>query len=239
QAQLEKGRVEALSAAGAATQEELEQVRAAADSLAAGRDAASAQVAEAQRRLREARLLAPFSGIVTEVLKEAGEYVSAGTSVLELSGDGPLEVEIGVPEGLLPSLTVGSEAAIELPLASSRRLPGTLRSIGRAAGSGSLFPVVVRLEEGSDAAAGMTAEIVLVADGGSVTTVPLRSVLNPGGSRPVVFRLREENAEQVPVEIDRLIGDRVAVRSSLEPGDRVVTEGHFGLVDGDRVEVRP
>ena len=95
-----------------------------------------------------------------------------------------MEVEIGVPESLIARLSAGTSVEVELPLSDGRRIPGTLRSIGRAAAAGGLFPVLIDLENGADAAAGMTAEVLLEAAGGPVTTVPLRSVLNPGGSRP-------------------------------------------------------
>ncbi len=238
QASQERGRVERLFAAGAATQEELEQVKAANDALGAGRESATARLLEAQRKVKESRLVAPFDGIVNQVVMEPGEYASAGSSVLEISGENQLEVEVGVPESLIPKLRAGTDVVVELPMIDRRRLTGTLRSIGRATRAGRLFPVVVSLEEGAEAAAGMTAEVLLQADDGPMTTVPLRAVLNPGGSRPSVFRVRDQTAEQVEVEVDRLIGERVAVRSDLEPGDDVVTEGHFGLVNGDAVEVR-
>ena len=238
QAKQEQARVEKLFEAGAATQEELEQARAASDARTAGRTTAAAQVSEAQRRLKEARLLAPFDGIVSQIVMEPGEYASSGSAVLEVSGDGRLEVEIGVPESLIPKLQVNTQVVVELPMISGRRLPGTLKSIGRAAGAGRLFPIVVSLREGAEAAPGMTAEVLLEADDGPMITVPLRAVLNPGGSRPSVFRLRDGTAEQVEVEVDRLVGARVAIRGVLEAGDAVVTEGHFGLVDGDPVEVR-
>lgn len=237
QAQQEGARVESLFDSGAATQEELEESGAATSSLEAGRSTAQAQAAEARRRLKDARLLAPFDGIVSQVSMEPGEVASSGSTVIEISGDGRLEVEVGVPEGLVARLRPGSEVVVELPMIAGRRVAGTLRSVGGAAGAGSLFPVVISLAEGAEAAPGMTAEVLLQADDGPLTTVPLDAILNPGGSRPVVFRRNGGTAEQIAVEIDRLVGSRVAVRGALEPGDEVITAGHFGLVDGDAVEV--
>ena len=59
----------------------------------------------------------------------------------------------------------------------------------------------------------------------------------------MVFRLagngsEDVRAEEVAIEIQSLLGERVAVRGSLGAGDEVITEGHFGLIDGDPVEVR-
>ena len=97
QANLEKARVENLFEAGAATQEEVEEARASSDALAAARDSAAAQVAEAQRRLKEGRLAAPFDGIVSQVVMEPGETAAPGIPVMEISGDGRWRSRSGSP----------------------------------------------------------------------------------------------------------------------------------------------
>ncbi|MCH9651156.1 MAG: efflux RND transporter periplasmic adaptor subunit [Deltaproteobacteria bacterium] len=235
---LETSRVERLVAAGAATQEELEQVSAAQAALSSSRDAARARRDEASRVLREASLIAPFAGTVSRVALEPGEYAGAGKTVVEISGDGPLEVELGVPEGWIRSLSEGQEVQVDLPLSSSGTVPGHITSITRAGvGSGRLFPVVVSLEARDGISAGMTTEVAMPTESGARLTVPLGAILNPGGSRPTVFRLAEDRAERIAVEVEMLLGDRVAVAGALQAGDQVVTSGLASLVDGDAVEV--
>ncbi|MDY7092984.1 MAG: efflux RND transporter periplasmic adaptor subunit [Acidobacteriota bacterium] len=242
QTQQERQRVERLAASGAATAEELEQVTAAAEALEAAKAAAQARLEDARRMGDDSVLIASFAGTITEVRMEVGEYAGAGKTVMVVSGDGPLEVEVGVPEGLVTQLEPGSDAEARLPFAEDRTVPGTVRSLGRAAaGAGNLFPVVVALGEPQGVAPGMTAEVLLTSRTNDSVTVPLAAILNPGGSRPRVFRLIDDGAEeivqQVAVRVEQLTGERVAVRGELEPGDLVVVSGHGGLLDGDTVEV--
>ncbi|MCB1055721.1 MAG: efflux RND transporter periplasmic adaptor subunit [Acidobacteria bacterium] len=234
----EAARVARLAESGAATPEELEQATAAAAALGAGSDAAAARLRDAQRRLGDAVLRAPFAGIVSEVPVEAGEYVSAGKPVVVISGNGPVEVEIGVPEALVPSLREGDAVEARLPFSSEQRLTGTVRSVSRAAmGSGHLFPVVVSFGDPPGIEPGMTVEVVLESRSDASVTVPLTAILNPGGSQPRLYRLHGTTVELVPVRVEQLTGDRVAVNGSVAAGDEVVISGHGGLLDGETVEV--
>jgi multidrug efflux pump subunit AcrA (membrane-fusion protein) len=65
----------------------------------------------------------------------------------------------------------------------------------------------------------------------------MRSVLNPGSSRPAVFRVSDGRAERVFVEIGDVVGDRIVVDGALSAGDLIAVAGHTALAEGDAVEV--
>lgn len=265
----ERERVEQLFEARAATPEEREQAAATVDSLVAARDRARAQASEARRRRGRAVLTAPYDGVVTGVRAEPGEVLPVGRPVFEISGDGRLEVEVGVPESMLGALeALPPDAAVEVvlpfagPSSGGVTVPGRLRSVGRsAAGPGRLYPVVVDLAvpaaaTGPRIAPGMAAEVLLPSfgaagsatgdggEGGSLLSLPLNAVVNPGGREPSVFVVRAptssapETVERVPVEIhgwrDRHV---VATAPGLAVGDRVVVAGQSALTPGDPVAV--
>lgn len=259
----ERDRVEELFAANAATREEREQAGASVATLTAARDRADAQLAETRRRRSRAVLTAPYDGVVTDVPAEPGEYLPVGRTVLEISGDGRLEVEVGVPESMLAaveSLGEGARVEVALPFAGSspdgRTVFGRLRSVGRStAGPGRLYPVVVDLgiADGARVASGMAAEVLLPSFGaadsasgqdGSLLTLPLDAVINPGGREPAVFVVREADGpptvERLAVEIrgwrDRHV---LATAAGLAAGDRVVVAGQSALTPGGAVAVAP
>lgn len=232
-------RVRGLAEKKAATAEELEQAEAAAEAAAAAVARAAASRGEARRQSGETALTAPWAGTVTEVWAEPGEYLSKGAPVVALSGDGEMEVEIRVPESLLPDLDAGQAVAVVLPFGGGR-VAGTVTSVGRAAaGAGRLFPVRValpatdRLE--SNLVPGTTAEVLVEREPKGALSLPLTAVLNPGGERPQVFVVRDGRAHAVPVEVATLSGARVTVEADLSPGDRVVVAGVSRLIDGDAV----
>jgi RND family efflux transporter MFP subunit len=237
QAMSERARVERLFESKAATADELEQTVALAEAVEAAHEAARARLADAERLVGESVLTAPFAGTVAEVRFEVGEFVPAGQPVVVLSGPGKLEVEVGVPEREVLAISAEDRVRVALPIAGLRT-EGRVRRVGRAAASsGGLFPIVVSLDETERVLPGMTAEVAFTLDSGDTLTVPLAAVLNPGGARPQVFRLVDGRVERVAIEVESLLGERVAVSGALTAGDRVVVAGHTALVNGDRVEV--
>jgi len=240
QAERDLARVERLASLKAATAEELEHVQAASEAARAAHAAAEAQMAEANRAKGEATLHAPFAGTVTAVFLQPGEMAGAGAPVVELSGDGAVELRVEVPESVVGRLAERQPVEAELPFAEHVRVSGRIRSIARAAiGPGRLFPLVVTLEKAPQLRAGMTAELALEVATDSGLTVPLGAVLNPGSSRPAVFIVREGRARRVPVRVGDLSGERIVVSGKLAEGDVVIVAGHTRLADGDPVEVRP
>ncbi len=245
QAERDLARVRRLVEAKAATEEELEKTRAGLDAMTAAEETARARLDEAERLLGETRLAAPYDGSVTEVRFEPGEYAGPGRPVVVLSGDGDLELEVEVPESVVPHVEEGREVEVIVPLLG-RTVTGEIDSVGRtAAGPGRLFPVVATLPEASGVVVGATAELALTLESDDALAVPVEAVVNPGGRRPALFRVVEADGaarvEKVHLEVGTLLGERVTVRAEdsgrLAPGDRVVVGGQRGLLDGEDVEI--
>ena len=244
QTQRDRARAERLAAVKAATREEVERTAASVDALLAAEEAAQARLRETERQLLSRTcLLAPFAGTVTEVLLEPGEYARSGSPVVMLSGDGEVELEVEVPESIISRISVGDAVRLLLPVLGDQPLEGRVDSVGRSAiGPGRLFPVVATVASTDRLVVGATAELVLRLENDQALTLPVEAVVNPGGRRPSVFRVAENSSgvtavEKVQVEVGTLLGDRVIVYGDLAAGDRVVTGGQRGLLDGETVSV--
>jgi RND family efflux transporter MFP subunit len=239
QTEREHQRLTRLHAGGVASRRDLENGAATQEGLRASWALARSRLREARRQLAEAELAAPFSGTVTSVHLEPGEYAQAGASVITLSGDGGLELEVEVPEAVASKLVEGEGAQVSFPMNGKAPVPARLTSVSRGTeGPGRLFPVVAELETMSGLLPGMAGELVLRARGGHRLAVPLASIIDPSGKNPCVFRIRDGRAQRVPVEVGALIGDRITVTAGLETGDPIVVAGHGVLLDGDPVEIR-
>ena len=225
---------------GAGRRETLEQLTSGMAATEAARAQAQAGLAEAQRQLNEARLRAPFAGTVIEVMLEPGEFARPGVAVVVLSAEDRLEVEVQVPEAIRTSLAKNAPVQVRLPLAGGYALKGRVTQLGRgASGPGQLFPVVVSIPGSDRVAPGYTAEVVFAVQTPDAVMVPVAAVADPGGHSPFVFKVANGRAEKVPVEVVRLVGDRVAVRSALGVGDPVIIKGHISLLPGEHVETNP
>ena len=219
---------------------ELERVQSGLDGATAGLSLCAIQLAEAKRELRESTLRAPFDGVVSEVFAEPGEFVAPGAPILALSNTTDLEIEVEVPESIIAALRKASEVRVSFPLADIPAATGVIKSVGEVASSqGRLFPVLVSLPTRDDLLAGMTAKVELTIKRPPQLAVPVEAVLDPSGTSPFVFRVRDSVLERVyvtPVDIEN---DRVLVDSELLETDLVVVEGHIHLDDGQGVVIAP
>jgi RND family efflux transporter MFP subunit len=238
QARRDLDRVQRLVDARAATTEELERTEASTAALEAALTAAEARLAETGRLVDESELRAPFDGTITAVEIEPGEWVKPGTTVVELAGEGVVEVRVEAPETVYHRIAVGQSVVVELPFVDVTTTGRITKVAAAASGPGELFPVEITVDDSGAIAAGLTADVVLELASEPELTVPLKAVINPGSSTPSVFRISNGVAEEIAVDLGRVRGDRIAVEARLAPDDLVAVTGHTSLRTGDRVEVR-
>jgi multidrug efflux pump subunit AcrA (membrane-fusion protein) len=89
-------------------------VQADIDAQAAVVAAAQADVQNAQAQLGKTRIVAPFSGIVTDVEAEVGKIVSPNASEVSMISAGVLQIETYIPEVSIVNVQVGQSASVTL-----------------------------------------------------------------------------------------------------------------------------
>jgi len=230
-------RLDALTVGQSVSRGELDRILADVEAVRGSLDAARAAASDADRRAAEAVLRAPYAGLVVAVNAQAGETVAPGMPLLELAGDGALEVEIQVPESWWALVVPGQDAVVHLP-ALGERSEARIQQVATAARPDGLFPVVIGLDR-TDLAAGLTADVHLGLPFHADALVPLSAIVDPVGTEPAVVRIVEGQAHRVPVTALALLDGGVAIAGELQPGEEVVVAGHGRVLDGDTVRVTP
>ena len=193
---------------------------------------------------------APFSGNIVEAHALTGEAVEAGKEIFKLADLSVVDVVAEVPERSVALVRVGQPAAIGIAAYPNMRFAGTVerlrdqlnpetrtvRAVIHAPnGAGRLRPgmfATVRLSVPTRtiAATGAAAGVPLL-------TIPSSAVVTDGERRFVFVEVGERAFERREVQVASLAppgsavptSDRVAVRSGLAAGDRVVVNGAFTL----------
>lgn len=231
-------RLERLVGRNLVAEDDLEQVRAQRDSARSALEQAQARLDEAVARLDEAGLRAPFAGRVADLLIEPGEFAAAGQPVMLLADAGALEAEVRLPASRAASLDRDSPVRVRR-LSDGTEIRATISAVGDGA-PGRTAPVVVSLSPGPGTEgwrAGEPVDIELEFSGPESVGVPLAAIISPGTGVSRVFRVQDDHAESIAVQLGRTTGEHVALFGPLEPGDRVVTAGHTQLLDGEPVRV--
>ena len=102
---------------------EVERFRSAKAEAEAKADQAQAELRMADINLSNAKIQAPFSGVITVLHVEVGNYVNVGANVATLVDDRSLEVEAEVPGSRISGLDQGG------PLTSFQSLEKHLRHL--------------------------------------------------------------------------------------------------------------
>lgn len=238
QARRDRLRMASLAASDVVPVAALEKVTTQQAALEAGLQAAAVRLKEARRRLNETVLTAPFSGTVTGLYLQPGELAVPGHPAIELTGDGPIELLVQVPESMLNRIEAGQSVQVQLPFANDRLVSGHVTSVAKAAlAAGRLFPLKVHMASEQGVVAGLTAQLIIDLSTHGAMTVPLSAVVNPSASRPYLFVFNNGRVVKKHITLGDIIADRITVRGDIGPGDPVVISGQSQLTDGEPVEV--
>lgn len=244
QAERDLIRLRSLEATGAVGKERVEQKEAELASLQAGVARAEADLTGTRQRLEDATLLAPFDGVISQVLVEPGEFVSAGQQVMAIGGMDKVEVRVLLPASLVGELALGDTLPVRISQLRDLEINGVvteLAAIGQM--ETGLFPVVVELAASPDTSvlrAGMQAEVVVNYADVEGLIVPLSAIIDPVGGAPKVFTVVDMRAQRSAVRILAIAREEVALEAisgRLSSGDQVIVAGHRSLTDGQDVRL--
>jgi len=211
------------------------------DAAVSALESAEAQLRQAANATGYATLKADKAGIVTAIMGEPGQVVSAGQAVIALAESGEVEVAVGVPEQDAGHLAVGQRAAVTLWAGPRTGAEGRIREIaGQADAASRTYAVRVAVSNPPQAMRlGMTAMVAIRIDGeGPAMVVPLTALTEADGA-PVVFVVDTDKrtVRRTPVTVAGTVDEGVRVAGGLKAGDIVVTAGVQFLRDGMRVRL--
>lgn len=200
---------------------------------------AEADLQLARINLHNAQVRAPYPGVVTERLTEAGAYVKLGDPMIRMIGDQTLEVEAEVSFQYLSGLEVGTE--IEISLDDGTKHRATVRAVVPAENpltrtrTVRLVPSFGKVLRPLAHQQSVALRVPIGARR-SVLSVHKDAVVRRGGET-LVFVVEGANAQPRTVELGIAVGGRFEVRAGLKEGDRVVVRGNERLKPGDKVRV--
>lgn len=212
-----------------------------------------AMLSLARQKLRETQVNSPAlpsaseSGqpglfVVSKRMASVGEVVRAfpSTPVVELVMDDVLKLHVMVPERYMSQVQMGLDVEVRVEAYPSEVFPGKVARINPTVDpQNRSFDVEAhipnpdhRLKHGGFAKAD-----VIVGTADEALTVPLEAVTRFAGVSKV-FRVREEQAQEVEITIGTQGPGWVEALGGLQTGDVVVTSGQSRLANGTRVTVR-
>jgi RND family efflux transporter MFP subunit len=201
--------------------------------------AAEADLNLAEINLYNAQVRAPYPGVVTERLTEAGAYVQVGAPVIRMIGDQTLEIEAEVPfqrlAGIKPGVEVrlwlddGTEhnAVVRALLPSENPLTRT-RAVRFIPNIGATLRPLAHDQS-------VTLDIPIGPER-SVLSVHKDAIVTRQG-KDTVFVAKDGEVEARQVKLGAAVGSRMEVLAGLGEGEQVVVRGNERLRPGAKIQV--
>lgn len=201
--------------------------------------------AEEQSELIERhRLIAPFGGVISEKIAEAGEWVETGTPVAQLVETENVRFDLQVPQEFLARISKVEKITVVLDSFPNKPLNATVQVMVPVKDTVSrTFLTRLTLEDPEKLAApGMSGTAIAGYRTDQVASVriPRDAVVRfPDGTAKVWIVVGEGGAEKVASRLVRTggtLGDFTEIVEGLSGGERVVLKGNEGLREDQAVE---
>lgn len=222
EAESEYQRVAAMFENGTVAKARYDQARANNEAAQARLESARANVASAEQQLGYTVVRAPYAGIVSERLVEAGELVRPGQPLMSGLSLAELRVEVDVPGGMIDPIRrigratvyaaepVDAESLTFFPIADPATNTFTVR-VNLPLGSATLYP-------------GTFVKVGFVVGETERMLVPLEAVVHRSELTAVYVAAPDDSVSLRQVRTGRTHGERIEVLSGLTPGETIATD---------------
>jgi len=212
-------------------------------------DAAEAAQTAATISRDDTLLKAPHDGMLLQRSVEIGELITPGKAAFLLADTSVVKAQFGVPDLDVQNLKLGSTLTVDLDALPGKEFTGQITSISPSADQKTrLFEVEVSIQNPQRLLkVGMIASLTLTSapKGDAVPVVPLNAIVRSKDQpdQYSLFVIEDQGGKPRgrlrSVTLGDPYGNRVAVKSGVNVGDRVITSGGTRLVDGEAVLVIP
>ncbi|KAA8476785.1 RND family efflux transporter MFP subunit [Arcticibacter tournemirensis] len=196
---------------------------------------------EAQAMLAYTNLRAPFSGVVTRKLADAGNMASPGLPLLTIEQQGEFEVTAAIPETEITKLKTGQQAKMSIK-SGGKTFTGVIREINQSSASTGgqyLIKITVPANEKKGLYSGMYVNVFIpiARETGSVTNegsilVPLKSIVMRDQMTGIYTVSNSSQAVLRWVRLGKQYNGEAEVLSGLGKDEKFILEAQGRLYNG-------
>jgi len=209
------------------------------DQAAAVFNVSKATVERRQRELKDARVYAPFSGVIGARYVSPGQVISRTTSLSLLVDLDPVKVEVNVPERFLGQLQIGQELELSVAAFPNQKFrgkvffiapdidPSTRTALVKAQIANPQHELKPGMFANLDLTLKVRDEAVVIPEAALVLTQDKTSVWVVGP---------DDTVQPRPVTVGLRMPGLVEITRGLQGGEKVITEGVQKVMPGAKVK---
>lgn len=216
-----------------------EAAKARCEAVRAGRAGADAAVAQARTSQSFTQVRAPFSGVVTAKLAEAGNLAAPGTPIFVVEDASSFRLETTVDESGLAAVHLGESVPVTLDSLGATQLTAKVAQILPSADPASrTFVVKIELPKNPSIRSGLFGRARFPAGSREGLSVPQTALVQRGTMHAVYVLGSDQVASLRYVTLGRTDEKSVEVLSGLDSGERIVAMPSSRELNGKKIEVR-
>ncbi|MGN6600835.1 MAG: efflux RND transporter periplasmic adaptor subunit [Ginsengibacter sp.] len=229
-----------------ATAKELDNVTLQLASAKSGLEAAKQMRNEANAQLNYTNLTAPFSGIVTQKLADAGSMANPGMPILIIEQGGSYQVSASVPENTIDKIKLGQKAILSIN-AINKTLNGEITQVNQSSRfTGGQYIIKISIPDKKGLYSGMYVDVSIpLTKAGATNNVQDGQVLVPTASidnrdqLTGLYTISSNNTALLRwVRLGKTYGDKVEVLSGLGKDEQYIVSADEKLYNGAPVKIK-
>lgn len=205
------------------------------DSALAQMQINEAQLDQAKITLEKMTLKAPFSGIVGLREFSEGDYITAGSDMLNIVDVSRMKIDFKIPEIYLPQVKTGQTLNIKLSSFPAQDFAGEVVAISPQISEQGRNILVRAILPNADnlLRPGLFAKVKLLIKEENAIVIPEEAII-PQGNQFLVYLYQDEKVTPMPVKIKQRLKGKVAV-TGINVDDVVITAGQLKLQPGSPI----
>lgn len=196
------------------------------------------------KQLAKTRITAPFSGVIDDVITEAGNVVAPGQSpIVRIVNLSDMYIEVDVPERYLANVTKDAKVNVNFPVLNEN-ITTKVRQTGSFINPANrTFKVEIGLPDSKlDIKPNLTAKLKINDyTNKSALLIPQSIISENASGEQYIYLLKDKKddkatAKQVIITTGKTQGDVIEVLSGIKDNDEIILEGARSVKDGQKVK---
>lgn len=191
----------------------------------------------AKKQLKDTKILAPFSGFITQKFVDLGSFVNVGNPIANLVDISILKVRSNISEKDAFKLKKGDLIKLTSDVFPNKIFIGNISYISPKSDDGHTYTVEILLNNANhELKAGMIFNANLNFNIKQNKLIIPRDAIIGSIKNPYVFIVENEVAVIKYIKVGNDVGNFIQVIDGLKEGDKVVVKGKINIVDGSKVK---
>jgi len=204
--------------------------------------AIQAQVTTAQEQANQSNVYSNVNGTVDDITAHVGETFNGNPltgGYIKIVNDTDLKITVTVPENYSGQVKKGTKVIVKMP-DINKTFNSEISFISAAIGTTTRgFTAEIKVPKGMNLRPNQIAQVnILDYTAPNSIAIPVNTLQTGENGKFVLVAAKEGDkmvAKKRDVVIGQLYGDNIEIKSGLQPGDQLITDGFQGLFDGQPI----